>query len=167
MMNNIQGMNPAKLLMIPITIGSLLLLTISNFSFTCHAFSTNFVNTFHPSKPKFGLKTTASSPNKSPNFYYTTSSTTSSSSSSLNMGVMEDFLSGTDNETRKKENDKYLTTLNERVSRINALEADIEELGDDELAAKTKEFRKRLQDGEDINGPILEEAFAVVREAAW
>jgi preprotein translocase subunit SecA len=29
------------------------------------------------------------------------------------------------------------------------------------------EFRERLKKGEDINGKILEEAFAVVREAAW
>jgi len=47
------------------------------------------------------------------------------------------------------------------------MEADIEDLGDDELAAKTKEFRERLAKGEDINGKILEESFAVVREAAW
>ena len=36
-----------------------------------------------------------------------------------------------------------------------------------ELAAKTDEFRQRLKNGEDVNGPLLEEAFAVVREAAW
>jgi len=57
--------------------------------------------------------------------------------------------------------------VQKRVERINALEATIEELGDDELQAKTQEFRERLAKGEDINGPILEEAFAVVREAAW
>lgn len=84
------------------------------------------------------------------------------------MGVMEDFMAGTDKQTRKKENESYLVELNKRVERINALEASIEDLGDDELVAKTAEFRKRLvEDGEDINGPILEEAFAVVREAAW
>ncbi len=83
------------------------------------------------------------------------------------MGVLEDFLAGTDKETRKKENELYLQELNKRVSRINDLEPTIEDLDDDELIAKTEEFRKRLADGEDINGPILEEAFAVVREAAW
>jgi preprotein translocase subunit SecA len=51
--------------------------------------------------------------------------------------------------------------------KINALESTIEELGDDELRRKTEEFRVRLVKGEDINGPLLEEAFAVVREAAW
>ncbi len=40
-------------------------------------------------------------------------------------------------------------------------------MGDDELQAKTTEFKERLAKGEDINGPLLEEAFAVVREAAW
>ena len=92
----------------------------------------------------------------------------SSSSSQLHMGVMEDFLAGTDKETRKKENESYLAQLNKRVERINSLEPTIEDLDDDELVAKTEEFRKRLvEQGEDINGPILEEAFAVVREAAW
>ena len=38
---------------------------------------------------------------------------------------------------------------------------------DDELAAKTTEFRERLAKGEELNGGILTEAFAVVREAAW
>lgn len=87
--------------------------------------------------------------------------------SSLQMGVVEDFLAGTDNEKRKKENEKYIATLNQRVEKINALEPSVEDLGDDELVAKTNEFRSRLRKGEDINGPILEEAFAVVREAAW
>ena len=44
----------------------------------------------------------------------------------------------------------------------------IEDLGDDELEQKTIEFKHRVQQkGESINGPLLEEAFAVVREAAW
>jgi preprotein translocase subunit SecA len=57
--------------------------------------------------------------------------------------------------------------LQKRVDRINGLESTVEDLGDDELQAKTQEFRKRLAGGEDLNGPLLEEAFAVVREAAW
>jgi len=94
-------------------------------------------------------------------------STGSGSGGSLGMGVMEDFMAGTDKETRKKENEAYLLTLNEKVQRINDLEPSIEDLDDDELVAKTEEFRKRLKAGEDINGPILEESFAVVREVAW
>jgi preprotein translocase subunit SecA len=80
---------------------------------------------------------------------------------------MENFLTGQDLSARDKDNQKYLKSLQPRIDRINELEATIEELEDDELAAKTIEFRKRLHQGEDINGPILEEAFAVVREAAW
>lgn len=82
-------------------------------------------------------------------------------------GALEDFMAGTDSDKRKAENEKYLENLKKRVEKINALEEDIEELSDDELVAKTAEFRKRLAGGEDINGPIVEEAFACVREAAW
>lgn len=95
------------------------------------------------------------------------SSAASTTTTKLGMSFVEDFMSGTDKKTREKANAKYLETLQEKVDRINAMEPDIEELGDDELIAKTKEFRQRLADGEDINGPILEEAFAVVREASW
>jgi len=91
----------------------------------------------------------------------------SPSTSSLQMGVVEDFMAGTDNEKRKAQYEKYLATLTQRVEKINSLEPTIEDLGDDEILAKTQEFQKRLKDGEDINGPILEEAFAVVREASW
>jgi SecA DEAD-like domain len=88
-------------------------------------------------------------------------------STALSMGIMEDFLTGQDKSSREKENKKYLEALQERVNRINALEADVEALDDDELVAKTQEFRERLASGEDLNGKLLEEAFAVVREAAW
>ena len=90
-----------------------------------------------------------------------------SGSSSLQMNFVSDFITEKDMERRLKDNDKYIAGLQKRVDSINALEPDIEDLGDDELAAKTKEFRERLAKGEDINGKILEESFAVVREAAW
>ena len=80
---------------------------------------------------------------------------------------MEDFLTGQDDASRERENKEYLATLEKRVERINALEVDIEELDDEELEEKSNEFRQRLAKGEDLNGPLLEEAFAVVREAAW
>lgn len=96
----------------------------------------------------------------------TTKSSSSSSGSALFMGL-EDMLKKTDDTNRKKNNDAYIESLQKRVEQINALEGEYEELGDDELAAKTDEFRKRLKQGEDVNGKILEEAFAVVREAAW
>jgi preprotein translocase subunit SecA len=83
------------------------------------------------------------------------------------MGFVEDFMTGRDDETRRVANEKYIAELQERVKRINELESTVEELGDEEMVAKTMEFRERLKKGEDINGKILEEAFAVVREAAW
>lgn len=83
------------------------------------------------------------------------------------MGVMEDFLSGADTSKRESDNQKYLDSLQQRVERINALESDIEDLADEELEDKSMEFQQRLRGGEDINGKLLEEAFAVVREAAW
>ena len=89
------------------------------------------------------------------------------SKTALSMGLLENFVAGTDEKTRTAGNEKYLAKLQKRVDRINALEATIEDLGDDELQEKTNAFRQRLEDGEDINGPLLEEAFAVVREAAW
>ncbi len=76
-------------------------------------------------------------------------------------------MTGRDDETRRVANEKYIAELQERVKRINELESTVEELGDEEMVAKTMEFRERLKKGEDINGKILEEAFAVVREAAW
>jgi SecA DEAD-like domain len=95
------------------------------------------------------------------------SASSSSTTTSLRMGAFEDFISGADASKRSKDNQAYLKSLSARVDRINSLESTIEELDDDELQAKTREFRTRLANGEDMNGPLLEEAFAVVREAAW
>jgi len=89
------------------------------------------------------------------------------STTSIQMGIMEDFMSGKDDSIRENANEEYIVELNKRVDSINDMEAVIEELEDEELVAKSAEFRKRLAGGEDINGKILEEAFAVVREAAW
>ena len=47
---------------------------------------------------------------------------------------------------------------------INALEPQMQALSDQELAAKTGEFKQRFNDGETL-GQLLPEAFAVVREA--
>ena len=51
------------------------------------------------------------------------------------------------------------------VHKINALEPEIQKLTNEQLRAKTDEFKKRLQDGATLDD-ILPEAFAVVREAA-
>ncbi|QDW73431.1 preprotein translocase subunit SecA [Lachnospiraceae bacterium KGMB03038] len=51
------------------------------------------------------------------------------------------------------------------VDTIEAMEPEMQSLSDGELKEKTREFKKRLSDGESLDD-ILPEAFAVVREAA-
>ena len=51
------------------------------------------------------------------------------------------------------------------VDQINALEDGFEKLSNQELSAKTDEFRQRLSTGESIDD-LLAEAFATVREAS-
>jgi preprotein translocase subunit SecA len=62
-------------------------------------------------------------------------------------------------------NQRLLKELEKKVTAINALEPDVQALSDLQLAAKTTEFRARLQDGCSLN-ELLVEAFAVVREAS-
>ena len=62
-------------------------------------------------------------------------------------------------------NDRKLRSYNARLTSINALEADFEQLDDASLKGKTQEFKTRLIKGETLDD-ILEEAFAAVREAA-
>ncbi len=62
-------------------------------------------------------------------------------------------------------NDRYLKTLRGDIQKINALESDYAALSDEQLRAKTAEFRERLGKGETLDA-LLHEAFAVVREAA-
>jgi preprotein translocase subunit SecA len=88
-------------------------------------------------------------------------------------------------------NEREVKRLMPRVTAINALEPDIRKLSDDQLRAKTEEFRRRIQDRlariadepeadpdrikqveeerlratSEVLNEILEEAFAVVREA--
>lgn len=62
-------------------------------------------------------------------------------------------------------NDKILAEIKPLVARINALEPEIQRLSDDQLRARTPEFRKRLEDGESLHD-LLPEAYASVRESA-
>jgi Preprotein translocase subunit SecA (ATPase, RNA helicase) len=62
--------------------------------------------------------------------------------------------------------DRELKRINPIVNKIEALDSQIQSLNDEELRAKTDEFKERLSKGETLND-ILPEAFAVVREAAW
>ncbi|MFT5222818.1 MAG: preprotein translocase subunit SecA, partial [Glaciecola sp.] len=52
------------------------------------------------------------------------------------------------------------------VELVTALSDEYEALSDEALQAKTAEFRKRLDNGEEVDD-LLPEAFAAVREAAW
>ncbi|MEL3892170.1 preprotein translocase subunit SecA [Ferrovibrio sp. MS7] len=62
-------------------------------------------------------------------------------------------------------NDRAVRGFAKKVQAINALEPQMVALSDDQLKAKTTEFRSRLEQGSDLDD-ILVEAFAVVREAA-
>ncbi|MEY4662984.1 MAG: Protein translocase subunit SecA, partial [Pseudomonadota bacterium] len=62
-------------------------------------------------------------------------------------------------------NDRLLKQYRKTVERINALESGLEALSDDELRAKTQNFRERFAAGEALDA-MLPEAFAVVREGS-
>jgi preprotein translocase subunit SecA len=62
-------------------------------------------------------------------------------------------------------NDRTLRRMRKAVEQINLMEPDMEKLSDDELKAKTNEFRARLEKGEVLEN-LLPEAFAVVRESS-
>jgi len=62
-------------------------------------------------------------------------------------------------------NDRLLKELWPIADTINALEDATKALSDEQLAAKTEEFRERLKQGETVDD-LLAEAFAVVREAS-
>ncbi|OUR74259.1 preprotein translocase subunit SecA [Methylophaga sp. 41_12_T18] len=61
-------------------------------------------------------------------------------------------------------NERVLKGMRKIVGQITSLEAEIGQLSDEALQAKTIEFRQRLADGQTLDD-ILPEAFAVVREA--
>ena len=61
--------------------------------------------------------------------------------------------------------DRKIKAFQARVAKINALEAQMEALSDEALRGKTEEFRARLAKGQTLD-QMLEEAFAVVREAS-
>ena len=62
-------------------------------------------------------------------------------------------------------NDRTLRRMRKAVAVINAMEPEMEKLSDDELKAKTGEFRARLEKGQSVES-LIPEAFAVVREAS-
>ncbi|CAB3743192.1 Protein translocase subunit SecA [Paraburkholderia sediminicola] len=62
-------------------------------------------------------------------------------------------------------NQRLVKQYQKTVTAINALEPQIEQLTDDQLRAKTGEFRQRVASGESLD-KLLPEAFAVCREAS-
>jgi preprotein translocase subunit SecA len=62
-------------------------------------------------------------------------------------------------------NDRKVKAMMSKVGAITALEPGLAKLSDDELRAKTAEFKQRLADGATLES-LQGEAFAVVREAA-
>ncbi|MHB1198836.1 MAG: preprotein translocase subunit SecA [Polaromonas sp.] len=62
-------------------------------------------------------------------------------------------------------NDRLLKTYRKTIDRINALETEYEKLEEDQLRAKTQEFKDRVSAGESLD-TLLAEAFAVVREGS-
>ena len=73
------------------------------------------------------------------------------------MGIMDKFF-GTHSE-------RELKRINPIVEKIESYRPSMMEMADEQLKSKTKEFKKRLEDGETLD-QILPEAYAVVREAA-
>ncbi len=62
-------------------------------------------------------------------------------------------------------NQRLIKRLSKIAVKITALEPEYEKLSDEEVQAKTAEFRERLSKGETVDD-LLVEAFAVVREAS-
>ncbi|MQF65424.1 preprotein translocase subunit SecA, partial [SAR202 cluster bacterium AC-409-J13_OGT_754m] len=71
--------------------------------------------------------------------------------------IFEKWLGAKEDRTEKK--------YRVRVQRINDLESEFEDLTDQQLSAKTEEFRRKLNDNVPVES-VLEEAFATVREAS-
>ncbi len=62
--------------------------------------------------------------------------------------------------------DRELKRINPIADKIEALSDKTAALTDEQLRAKTGEFKQRLQNGETLDD-LLPEAFAVAREASW
>ncbi|WP_294756630.1 preprotein translocase subunit SecA [uncultured Flavonifractor sp.] len=62
--------------------------------------------------------------------------------------------------------EKELRAIKPIVDKIEALDGEYSKLTDEQLRAKTAEFKQRVADGESLDD-ILPEAFAACREAAW
>jgi len=62
-------------------------------------------------------------------------------------------------------NEKYIKSLGPIIKKINSFEPELEKLSAEQIKEKTKDFKKRIANGESLDN-ILPEAFALVREAS-
>ncbi|MFT4694521.1 MAG: preprotein translocase subunit SecA [Francisella sp.] len=62
-------------------------------------------------------------------------------------------------------NDRFVKKLSKIVEKVNSYESELEKFSDEEIKAKTLEFRERIAKGQSLDS-LLPEAFAVVREAS-
>ncbi|WP_022868120.1 preprotein translocase subunit SecA [Schaalia vaccimaxillae] len=74
------------------------------------------------------------------------------------MSIIDKILRAGEGRTLKK--------LDNIAKQVDALQEDFEALTDEQLQAKTSEFRARLEEGETLDD-LMVEAFATVREASW
>ena len=63
-------------------------------------------------------------------------------------------------------NDRYLRRLRPLVARINALEPEMEQLADEDFAARMQQYREEVQSGKRTLDDLLPPVFALVREAS-
>lgn len=62
--------------------------------------------------------------------------------------------------------ERNMKVIRPYIDQINQLEPDLKKLNNDQLKAKTAEFKQRVANGESVDN-LMVEAFAVCREAAW
>lgn len=74
---------------------------------------------------------------------------------------------GTPSRPQTLQEDPALSKYTERVARINALESEIEGKSNEELQSRFAEIRSSLADGSATQDNVLEEVFALVREASY
>ena len=63
-------------------------------------------------------------------------------------------------------NDRKVKSMMSRITRVNALEAKYKAMSDEQLAGQTPLFKERIAKGASLDS-LMDEAFAVVREASW
>lgn len=75
------------------------------------------------------------------------------------MGLIS-FITGSDNR-------RHIKRLNAIADKVERYEEEYKKLSDEQLKAKTAEFKDRLENNYETLDDILPEAFATVREASW